>query len=33
MIFIMVVVTITGIFMTINYLLIYALGFLNIAAI
>ena len=33
MIFIMIVVTITGIFMAINYLLIYALGFLNSAVI
>ena len=30
-IFIMIVVTITGIFMAINYLLIYTLGFLNIS--
>ena len=31
MIFIMIVVTITGIFMAINYLLIYTLGFLYIS--
>ena len=31
MIFIMIVVTVTGIFMAINYLLIYTLGFLYIS--